>query len=183
MRLPTILLVAVSGLAVAGDIESLAEQCRDCHRTDLSRGVLPLLDGQHAAYLEAQLLRFRESHREGFPMESIAAELDEARIVALAEHFAAQPVARHVAATHKALIDHGRERAEALACGECHGPAFEGGGAIARLGNQAPQYLEAQLHGIREGRRYHPPTAIGARIADLNDTDLRALAHFISSND
>jgi cytochrome c553 len=183
MRLSSILLAALSGLATAGDIERLAEQCRDCHRADLSRGVLPLLDGQHAAYLEAQLLRFRESHREGFPMESIAAELDEGSIAALAGYFAARPVARHVASTHKALIEQGRERAEALACAECHGPAFEGGGAIARLGNQAPQYLDAQLQGIREGRRYHPPTAIGARISDLDDTDLRALAHFISSND
>ncbi len=189
--LVTFLLAACSAARVApppaepttSPVAAMADQCRDCHRSDLARGVLPLLDGQHAAYLEAQLLRFRDSHREGFPMEGIAAGFDAQQIAALAAHFAAQPVSRHLASTHAALIAHGRERAEALRCMDCHGADFAGGGVIPRLGNQASQYLEAQLMGIREGRRYHPPTATGARIADLDDTDLRALAHFISAQE
>jgi cytochrome c553 len=189
--LVTLLLSACSVASVAlppaepatHPVAALAERCRDCHRSDLARGVLPLLDGQHAAYLEAQLLRFRDSHREGFPMEGFAAGLDPQQITALAAHFAEQPVSRHAASTHAALIAHGRQRAEALRCVDCHGAGFAGGGVIPRLGNQAPQYLEAQLVGIREGRRYHPPTATGARIADLDDTDLRALAHFISTQE
>lgn len=183
MRRALLLLVTLPVFAAADDPTALAEHCRDCHRPDLARGVLPLLDGQHAPYLEAQLQRFRDSHRQGFPMEDIAGDLDSAQISALAAHFAAQPPVQHVAPQHAALIEHGRARAESLACTECHGPSFEGGGPIPRLGNQAPPYLEAQLIGIREGRRYHPPTATGARIGDLNDTDLRALAHFIAAQD
>lgn len=180
-RLLMLLGLGFAPSVLASDLEAAVASCRDCHRPDFPRGTLPLLEGQHAAYLEAQLARFAELHREGFPMESIAAGLDKDMAHALAAHFSAQAPLPHGQEARPALVDIGRARAEELACATCHGGGFEGGDAIPHLANQAPAYLEAQLDAIRGGRRYHPPTATGARIADLDDGDLRALAHFIAS--
>jgi cytochrome c553 len=163
--------------------EPRAPLCLECHRPDFPRGVLPLLEGQHAPYLRAQLARFAEGHREGFPMEGLARDLSAADIDALAEHFAAQPGRSHPAPTRAVLVERGRQRASELGCAACHGEDYRGGDSIPRLGLQAPAYIEAQLIGVREGRRYHPPTAIGTRIGDLDDGDLRALAHFIAAQE
>lgn len=82
--------------------------CSQCHGRD-GNGIgamFPGIAGQHADYLKAQLLAWRDGQRKGDPqglMSQVAAQLRDAEIDALAAWYAAQPGGRAQAAMNAQL--------------------------------------------------------------------------------
>jgi cytochrome c553 len=191
------LCMAASSLAS----EPLDAACLDCHRTD-RHGAAPIIEGQHFEYLRAQLLRFAERHREGFPMNALAAGLDGQRVETLARALAArewpssaagmtadagtsaedQTDAAGAAApvpTAPAPIE--RAQLAALDCAACHGADYRGGGEIPRLAGQRVVYLQRQIEGFGESQRHHPPVAGGARMYMIDAAEAEAIARALAA--
>ena len=179
-----ILLVLALAIAPAANAdETELTPCLDCHQANSRLGEVPLIEGQHAAYLTAQLQRFRERHRESFPMDALARGLNDDSI----ERMVADISGRPWVSWPKQSVDSDTERlqrgaavVEHFACAACHGPAFMGGDVIPRLAGQRPGYIEQQLKAVEAGQRYHPPTAIGASLDSLDEADYRAVALWVS---
>lgn len=172
-----VLLLILPGLAPAADPGA----CLDCHQAQASRGLAPLLEGQHAEYLGIQLTRFRDHLRAGFPMRDLAQGLDDALI----EGLAAELAGRDWPAQRARLDPEAVARGEALAgqrdCAACHGEGMLGGGSIPRLAGQAPAYLRGQLEAFSRFDRHHPPTGGGQRMQALSSEQSDELAQWLAS--
>lgn len=176
-------LLALGAAGAAGAQESAPDTvslCLDCHQPAQRQGQVPLIAGQHAPYLRVQLERFREHHREGFPMTAFAQGFTAAELDALARRIAAEPWQSHPAPAADARQQaKGRRRTQALACESCHGDTYVGGDEIPRLAGQHPGYLVRQILSFAEDGRYHPPFGTGARARGLSKGDAEAMAAYL----
>jgi cytochrome c553 len=176
----------LAGLGVAGPAatkEHPLDACRECHRVQGPvDGNVPIIEGQHREYLEAQLRRFRDRHRDVFPMSALTAGFREADMARIAALGAAQdwPMPRPPASAAKAIA-RGGQRVEALECAACHGGDHLGQAVIPRLAAQHAAYLERQIREFAESRRYHPPTGVGSRMYQLDDAEIRAVAAYLQA--
>ena len=161
--------------------------CGICHgATGVSKQPkYPLLAGQNANYLTAQLKAFRSQTRGdadaiGY-MWGMSATLEDGTIDALAQYYAAQ-VAGAGRAGDSALVAHGREiyqkGIEAVgvpSCATCHGPDAHGVADFPRLAGQHAQYVLKQLgsfqtnmrnvavmHGVAQGLKVDEMRAVAA---------------------
>ncbi len=178
-----LLVFALALIAPAAAEETELVPCLDCHQASTRLGEVPLIEGQHAAYLTAQLERFRERHRESFPMDALARGFSDDTIARKVADISGRPWVSwpsQPAAEDAELLRRGAMMVERFACAACHGPGFTGGDVIPRLAGQRPGYIEQQLRAIVASRRYHPPTAIGASLASLDQADHRAVALWLS---
>ena len=172
-----LLLALCTGAASAvDDVDTL---CIDCHRPAQSRGAVPVIEGQHADYLRAQLERFQYRHREGFPMNALSAGLQPEQIETLVQQLSSREWRPAQPAT-QADVSAGRERLDALDCSGCHGVGFLGGGSIPRLAGQQTAYLERQILGFGDAERHHPPVGGGVRMYSLDAEDAAAIALALS---
>ena len=158
-----------------------AARCASCHSSsETIHSTLPLLEGQPKAYFMGQWRAFRERQRTAPVMVSLAEELSENDVDALAEHYAAltpPPEARSPGS------DDGRALADRLRCGSCHGPALQGTTAgAARLAGQKARYTAWSLQLMRSGTRSHGTAARpDPLLADLSNAEIDSLAaHFES---
>jgi cytochrome c553 len=168
---------AVPGDAVAAfDLDAM---CLDCHRLGQPRVEAPLLEGQQRDYLAHQLQRFKDRHRDSFPMSSVVAGMDATMLAGLADQLAARewPALRMSVAAD--AVAAGRDRAATMACDSCHGAGFMGSGDIPRLAGQHPGYLGRQLAAMAAERRYHPPSGTGAPLSRLAAADIEAIAAYL----
>lgn len=160
--------------------EGLDALCLDCHQPAQDRGAVPVIEGQHADYLRAQLQRFQDKHREGFPMNALSAGLQESQIDALVAELSARPW--RPAGSDEGLDTRvGRERIDALDCSSCHGADFAGGGSIPRLAGQQAAYLERQILGFGDAQRHHPPVGGGVRMYSIEPEDAAAIAQALAA--
>lgn len=173
------LLLALAAPAGAQDVPAAAAPCIECHAATENRTSLPRLEGQNEAYLKMSLSQYRESHRKAFPMNAIAADLDDADIGVLAAWFSTQPWAAEASAADPELVEAGAALAVRFECAACHGPAFAGTEVIPRTAGQNPMYLARQLRAFSKGERYHPPTGNGARMFRLAPDEIEALAAYL----
>ena len=161
--------------------------CGICHgATGVSQQPkYPLLAGQNANYLAAQLKAFRSQTRGdadaiGY-MWGMSAALEDSTIDALAQYYAAQ-VASPGRAGDARLVAHGRDIYEkgiesvgVPACGTCHGPDAHGLADFPRLAGQHAQYALKQLgsfqtnmrnvavmHGVAQGLKLDEMRAVAA---------------------
>ncbi len=183
MRLACLLLFSVLPLRAVASGPDVERLCLDCHRPDQTRGEVPLIEGQERDYLRNQLTRFRDRHRDGFPMTGVAAGLDDAALVLLAGSLAARPWQPARPASVVGSAERGAERAERLACVECHGERYAGAGDIPRLAGQQPGYLARQIRAFAAEERHHPPSGIGARMYVLEGGDADDIAAFLHGLD
>jgi cytochrome c553 len=123
----------------------------------------PVLAGQHANYLAAQMHGFKDQKR-GDPdalgyMWGMAANLDDATIAALADYYSRQPrhsgpkVAGAALDRGKDLYLHGNTAEGIPACVACHGANAEGTDAFPRLAGQHMTYLTKQLRSFQSNLR------------------------------
>jgi cytochrome c553 len=149
----------------------------------------PVLAGQHASYLVAQLQAFRAQTRGdadalGY-MWGMAAPLDDSMIAGLADYYAAQ-VPRHGPVGDPALIARGKgiyengDSAQGVPpCIACHGPNAAGTDAYPRLAGQHAQYLVKQLRSFQNNMRN---VAVMHGVArGLQVTDVEAVATYLQS--
>jgi cytochrome c553 len=169
-------LAAQQAGAAAPDVDTA---CLDCHRAHQDRGEVPAIAGQHREYLVHQLQRFRERHRESFPMTAFARGMDDATIDALATARAARPWTGVPSVASDDAARRGREVATRRGCDTCHGAGFDGAGDIPRLAGQHAGYLARQIEGFGKGDRYHPPTGTGSPMRSVPPDQARDLADFV----
>jgi len=165
--------------------------CATCHgwRGHSIAPKFPVLAGQHANYLLAQLQAFRAQTR-GDPdalgyMWGMAAPLDDTIMAALASYYSQQaPQAGErgdaaLMARGMQLYQNGDSAGGIPPCAACHGPHGEGTDMFPRLAGQHVEYLMKQLRSFQNNLRnvaVMHGVAQGLRVADM-----RAVATYLQS--
>jgi len=154
-----------------------AAACQGCHgAAGVSASPLwPSLAGQSAAYIEAQLHKFKIGERENPVMKPIAEGLSDADIQNLAAYFVGLPA--KAAGGDPALAAQGKDKV--AMCMGCHGEKLGGNGQFPRLAGQQPAYLGKQMHDFKSGARKAGP--MNALAQTLADGDIKAIAAYLGS--
>jgi cytochrome c553 len=139
--------------------------CATCHgpRGQSYSPKFPVLSGQHAKYLVAQLQAFKAQTR-GDPdalgyMWGMAAPLGDELMAGLADYYSRQiPVAGPAGATAlimrgKDIYQNGDSAAGIPPCAACHGATAAGTDDYPRLAGQHVQYLMKQLRSFQNNMR------------------------------
>ena len=149
----------------------------------------PVLTGQHAKYLAAQLQAFKAQTR-GDPdalgyMWGMAAPLGDEQMAALADYYSRQiPVAGPTGspaliARGKDIYQNGDSAAGIPPCAACHGAAAAGTDDFPRLAGQHVQYLMKQLRSFKNNMRN---VAVMHGVAQgLQLGDMEAVATYLQS--
>lgn len=189
---------AAAAEAAPVDVMTLVEEgtdavpaCGSCHGAGMGGSIFPHINGQDAGYIAKQLRDFRSGARSNDIMAPIAAELTDADITALADHYAAQPAAPDAVEPADAdTLARGRHLAEVgawedgvPACRQCHGPDGVGvGAAFPGLQGQYPDYVIAQFAAWKAGDRANDPIGLMKTVAErLGDDDIAAVAAWYAS--
>ena len=139
--------------------------CANCHGRQ-GRSIapkFPVLAGQHAGYLAAQLHAFKSQIR-GDPdalgyMWGMSAPLNDEMINSLAAYYAAQSPGPGVGSDAATIARGADIYAKGIAadgippCAGCHGPTGEGTNEFPRLAGQHAQYLLKQLRSFQSNLR------------------------------
>ena len=191
-KIAVLALVASAVPSLAGDMDAVKfRNCTWCHgESAQGYGAAPRLAAQRPQYIENQLLSFRKHTRDNpFSkqyMWGAVANLSPRTMRELAFHFSTLPTQvasdgdNELAATGRALYEHGNPDSNTVSCAVCHGPNAEGIRQIPRLGGLSYYYLKRKLEQWGEG--YHaaaePPMP---RIANkLSPNQIDALASYLS---
>ncbi len=165
--------------------------CATCHGPQgrSSTPKFPVLAGQHASYLVAQMKAFKAQTR-GDPdalgyMWGMAAPLDDGLIEALAAYYSAQK-AGPGRGSEAATVARGAEiftngiTAEGIPpCISCHGANAAGTDDFPRLAGQHAQYLLKQLHSFQTNLRN---VAVMHGVAqELKTPEMTAVAAYLQS--
>lgn len=139
--------------------------CGTCHgaQGNNTNPKFPLLAGQNANYLAAQLKAFHSQTR-GDPdaigyMWGMAGELDDGTISALATYYAAHKPNVSIAASAatvargREIYEHGIPAQGVPACSSCHGADAHGIADYPRLAGQHSQYILKQLSSFQSNMR------------------------------
>jgi cytochrome c553 len=165
--------------------------CGTCHGPlgNNTNPKYPVLAGQNASYLAAQLKGFRSEAR-GDPdaisyMWGMAARLEDDTIAALAAYYTAQkteasPGANAAAiATGRDIYQNGIPAEGVPACSSCHGPDAHGTKEFPRLAGQHSQYILKQLGSFQNNMR---DVAIMHGVAlNLRGPQMEAVAAFLEA--
>jgi cytochrome c553 len=174
--------ISTAWSAAAQTLQERVQLCGTCHGEDGNSKMekTPSLAGQPELFLTNQLILFRERLRKSEIMEPLVKGMADADIVALAAHYTKLPPQRSTEPSDAALSKRGAELAKALHCGSCHLPDFTGREQMPRLAHQRIDYTIDTLIAYREGKRYGVDTSMNGAMYGLSDTDIRALAHFVT---
>lgn len=165
--------------------------CATCHGPQgrSSTPKFPVLAGQHASYLVAQMKAFKAQTR-GDPdalgyMWGMAAPLDDEMIGALADYYSTQAPARGRTgntadiARGADIFTNGVAAAGIPPCVSCHGANAAGTDDFPRLAGQHAQYLLKQLHSFQSNLRN---VAVMHGVAsELKTPEMTAVAAYLQS--
>jgi cytochrome c553 len=175
-------------LYTTGDASRNIIACVSCHGAAGNSTIAqnPKLAGQHAEYLNKQLVDFTSPQRNNAVMTSLAKALtddDKKNIAAYLDKQTSKPGA----AKNKDTVEFGKKIYRAgiaeksvPACAACHGASGAGIPAqFARLGGQHQEYTAAQLTGFRSGARKNSPQMV--TIAKrMSDDEIQAVSDYIA---
>jgi cytochrome c553 len=165
--------------------------CGTCHGPlgNNTNPKYPVLAGQNASYLAAQLKGFRSEAR-GDPdaisyMWGMAARLEDDTIAALAAYYTAQKTEASrggkaaAIATGRDIYQNGIAAEGVPACSSCHGPDAHGTKEYPRLAGQHSQYILKQLGSFQNNMR---DVAIMHGVAlNLRVPQMEAVAAFLEA--
>ena len=161
--------------------------CAACHGPDGNSPAPanPILAGQHAGYVAAQLAAFKSGARPSPIMQGMAAPLTPEQMRDLGAYYAAQKPMPMVA-RDKALAARGQQiwrggipAIGVPACAGCPGAAGRGIPVqYPRLAGQHPELSFGWLRAYASGER--PSDVMGPIAGKLNEKDMRALADYIA---
>jgi cytochrome c553 len=161
--------------------------CVACHGADGNSVVPtnPVLAGQSADYIAAQLAAFKSGARPSPIMQGMASPLSPEDMRNVGAWFESQKPTGHFA-HDKALVERGQEiwrsgvkATEVPACSGCHGAAGHGIPAqFPRLAGQYPDLSLGWLKAFASGARQNP--VMGQIAAKLSENDMKAVAEYIS---
>jgi cytochrome c553 len=161
-------LLMYSGTSFAGEGEKLFAPCVACHGTQGEGNATlnsPAIAGQDAAYVQRQLLNFRNRRRGTHKADTFGAQMQVAA-TALAGDAAVAKVASYVANLPKTISTapasgnlHNGKNLYNGTCGACHGGRAEGNPALKspRLAGLDTGYLKRQFEYFRDGVRGTDP--------------------------
>lgn len=182
--------------ALPDTIAQRVAACTGCHGREgraAPDGFHPRIAGKPAGYLHQQLLNFRDGRRRHVAMAHLLANLDDAYLAEIADHFATleipYPAPRPPATTaatlargHALVID-GDAAREIPPCAACHGERFTGvAPAVPGLLGLPRDYLNAQLGGWKNGlRKASSPDCMATIASRLSPQDIEAVSAWLSS--
>jgi cytochrome c553 len=165
--------------------------CANCHGAQ-GRSInpkFPIIAGQHAGYLAAQLKNFKLQTRGdadaiGY-MWGMSAPLSDELIDALAAYYSAQRPAGGersdsvLVARGSDIYANGNAAEGIPPCASCHGPGALGTDDFPRLAGQHDQYLLKQLHSFRNNMRN--VAVMHGVTAGLKSEEMQAVATYLQS--
>lgn len=170
--------------------------CTGCHGPEgraSNQGFIPRIAGKPAAYLQRQLLSFRDGRRRHEGMARLLEGLPDAYVLEIATHFAAlelppeKPPRKQLgaAAERRAVkfVREGDRDAKVPACAACHGEHLSGTlPGVPGLAGLPRDYTVAQLGAWRVGaRRAAAPDCMQAIARALRPEDITALADWLAA--
>jgi len=172
-----------------------AAVCAGCHMPDGNSVIAqnPILAGQHAAYIEKQLVNFRlkpgakAPERNNAIMQGFATMLSEDDMRNLGAFYASQapksasPKRKELVAAGERIYRAGIPEKGLPACAGCHGPGAAGIPAqYPRLAGQHSEYTEATLNAFRGGQRMNSGqmTTIASK---MSDAEVAAVSEYVAS--
>lgn len=182
---------AAEGDPKAGQARAEEAGCIACHGANgiaTEAGLaadknVPNLAGEPDLYVQFQLVFFRKGVRKNEIMSAMAAQLSNDDIRNLGAYFASLPPINTPPPpeTDPDLTKIGEKVAQAAHCTNCHGDHFEGLENMGRLAGQREDYLYKALTDFKSGARVATgATGMADVVYGLDDTEMRALAHFLS---
>jgi cytochrome c553 len=157
----------------------ISQFCANCHGMDGNSKLpeVPNLAGQNPVYMLEQIRKFFAGERRDEWMEPMIKQLSETERLNIAVFYSAMAV---VPATKLTSADGGYLFSQR--CVQCHGPQARGGERFPRLAGQQHEYIIRSLTRYRDrtGQRIAPE--MFAMTASLKDSEIRALADFLSSH-
>ena len=175
-----------AGTLSAGDVRSpsmLANTCAGCHGTNgASAGdYMPTIGGMDKVYLVTVLSEYKSGERDATIMGRIAKGYSDNEIKAIASYFAGQPWVSADVKVDPALVAKGKAIHKEQ-CKTCH---EEGGRSqedeTPRLAGQWPDFTRTYLEDCRAKGKRCEPRKMGARVKELTDEELAAMAHYYAS--
>jgi cytochrome c553 len=163
--------------------EKTAQTCDACHGPG-GNSVLaetPSLAGQTARYLYLQLKDFKEKRRENPLMSPMAANLDKAQMLALAQYYAEKKLKANDFKVASEKVRAGKAKAGEVLCPMCHLGGFSGQNEIPRVAGQRYDYIVKQLKDFKAMKRTNDAGNMTSVSKTLNDEDIDALAQYITS--
>jgi cytochrome c553 len=176
--------VALGYAADAAAVKEKAEICAGCHgENGISQTEnIPSLAGQMDQFIQWQLVFFRGGARKNDQMQPIAQDISNEDIRGLGAYFASlTPPTGKKPDDNPDLSSKGAQAAVGRRCASCHGDAFAGTKAVARLAGQREEYLVKALNDYKSGVR---SGGAGAAMTDvaypLSEEEIAALAHYLA---
>lgn len=178
-----LVMAAATGAATAEPAPALLAACAACHGPGGNAVIAehPSIAGQPKVFIENQLVLIREGLRDVPSMKAVVAGLDDAQIVALAVHYAAQPVAPRTAPVDARRAAQGAEVSRRMLCGTCHLPDYRGQDQVPRLAGQNEAYLYAVMKQFRDRPAPGRDTMMSVSLQGLGDAELAQLAHYLAT--
>ena len=173
----------VSAIAGAAPKPTTVALCESCHGKggNSETALTPSIAGQPETFIANQLIYFREGLRASDVMQSVAKGMKDAEATELAKHFSKSPVKIVSPGGPDArLAARGQQLIEAMHCGQCHLPAFQGRAQMPRLAGQREDYLVSTMIAYRDGKRTGADTTMSEVLYGVKDDDIKALGHFLA---
>lgn len=170
--------------AMAASLEQRKAMCVACHgKTGRSRNPdIPHIGGQPKLFVMYQLFFFREGRRKSPVMNTIAKDMSDADLTALAEYVASLPPAKPAGgAVDQARYRRGAELAKKRICAACHNPDFSGREQMPRLAGQREAYLLKSFKQYQAGERVGTQAAMAEAVGGLDNGQLADLAYYLAN--
>jgi cytochrome c553 len=174
--------------AEAGKTKSAV--CAGCHGVDgnSSSPLWPSLAGQHASYINKQLMDFKEGRRINAQMTGMVAGLspeDMQDLAAFYESQRAKPVTFNTELIEKGenIYRGGIADIGVAACIACHSPGGTGNGPAGwpSIKGQHPEYIVAQLQAFKQGLRANDNGRMMRNlVARMSEAEMQAVAAYVA---
>jgi len=180
LTLALIFIFSFTNFVLAADIntgKTKAALCQGCHGIDgkSKSSQYPVLAGQRATYIEAQLKAFKTGLRANSIMKGIATQLTDQDIKNVAAYFSS--VSAESAGEDSAIAKKGQDKFSM--CAGCHGAKAQGQGGFPRLAGQQAEYLKKQLLYFKNGSRKGGP--MNSITSSLSEQDISEIAAYLES--
>ena len=168
--------------AIAQSLQDKIAQCAACHGEDgqSKDPNIPHIGGQPKLFVMYQLFFYREGRRKNPEMNTIAKELSDSELDAIATYVSKLPPAPSRPAPDEARYQRGARLAQERICASCHNPDYSGREQMPRLAGQHPEYTLKALQDYRAGIRIGTQAAMPETVRGLTDEALGDLAHYLA---
>jgi cytochrome c553 len=169
--------------AIAQSLQDKIAQCAACHGEDgqSKDPGIPHIGGQPKLFVMYQLFFYREGRRKNPEMNTIAKELSDAELDAIATFVSKLPPSPAAPGTpDSARYQRGAKLAQERICASCHNADYSGREQMPRLAGQHPEYTLKALQDYRAGVRIGTQAAMPETVRGLSDEALADLAHYLA---